>query len=167
MNCLQQKEGATGVSPECRLSARMRKSIKDKSAWFILAARMVSSVDMIYWELLDEFCWRPRSTIAERVHNVTTIPEKHRERERFVRLKIRHLQEYYTELGEESTVEYEEEGFTKPQETFDHGTRCAESCTSLPFTALGAGSHVYLPLCIGLFSLGCVVGLIAKRIIVR
>lgn len=167
LNCLQQKEGATGVSPECRLSARMRKSIKDKSAWFILAARMVSSVDMIYWELLDEFCWRPRSTIAERVHNVTTIPEKHRERERFVRLKIRHLQEYYTELGEESTVEYEEEGFTKPQETFDHGTRCAESCTSLPFTALGAGSHVYLPLCIGLFSLGCVVGLIAKRIIVR
>ncbi|KAM0089027.1 hypothetical protein ACP6JD_007656 [Aspergillus fumigatus] len=116
------KEGATGVSPECRLSARMRKSIKDKSAWFILAARMVSSVDMIYWELLDEFCWRPRSTIAERVHNVTTIPKKHRERERFVRLKIRHLQEYYTELGEESTVEYEEEGFTKPQETFDHGT---------------------------------------------
>jgi hypothetical protein len=81
----------------------MRKSIEDKSAWFILAARMISSVDMIYWELLDEFCWGPRSTIAERIHNVTTIPEKHKERERFVRLKIRQLQEYYIELGEETT----------------------------------------------------------------
>ncbi|EAW19681.1 uncharacterized protein NFIA_027550 [Aspergillus fischeri NRRL 181] len=167
LNCLQQKEGTNGANPEYRLSARMQKSIEDKSAWFILAARMVSSVDMIYWELLDEFCWGPRLSIAERIRNVTTIPEKHKERERFVRLKIRHLPEYYTELGEETTVEYEEEGLTKREETFDHWTRCAKSSTSRPVTALGTGSHVYLPLCIGLFSLGCVVGLLAKRIIVR
>jgi hypothetical protein len=56
LNCLEQKEGASGPNPEDRLSARIRKSIEDKSAWFILAARMISSVDMIYWELLDEFC---------------------------------------------------------------------------------------------------------------
>jgi hypothetical protein len=84
-----------------------------------------------------------------------------------VRLKIRQLQEYYTELGEETTVEYEEEGFTEPEETFDHGTRCAKSSSSRPVTALGIGSHVSLPLCIGFFSVGCVVGLLAKRIIVR
>ncbi|PKX90589.1 phosphotransferase family protein [Aspergillus novofumigatus IBT 16806] len=153
LNCLQQKEGTTGANPEYRLSARMRKTIEDKSAWFILAARMVSSVDMIYWELLDEFCWGPRSTIADRVHNVTTIPKKHKEREGFVRLKIRQLQEYYTELGEETTLEYEEE-------------RCAKSSSSRPVTALGTGRQVYLPLCICFFSLGCVVGLLAKRIIV-
>jgi hypothetical protein len=96
LNCLEQKEGASGPNPEDRLSARIRKSIEDRSAWFILAARMISSVDMIYWELLDEFCWGPPSSVAERIHNVTTIPEKHKKRERFVRLKIRQLQEYYT-----------------------------------------------------------------------
>jgi hypothetical protein len=53
-----------------------------------------------------------------------------------VRLKIRRLQEYYTELGEEATIEYEEEGFTKPEETFHHGTRCAKSSSSDPVTAL-------------------------------
>ncbi|GIK03864.1 hypothetical protein Aspvir_007939 [Aspergillus viridinutans] len=167
LNCLEQKEGITGANPEDRLSARMRKSIEDRSAWFILAARMVSSVDMIYWELLDEFCWGTRSSIAERIHTVTTIPEKHKERERFVRLKVRQLQEYYTELGEETTVEYEEERFTKPEETFDHGTDCAKLSSSRSVTALGTGSHVSLPLCIGFFSLGCAVGLLAKRFIVR
>lgn len=49
LNCLEQKEGASETKPEHRLSARMRKSIEDRSAWFIHAARMVSSVDMIYW----------------------------------------------------------------------------------------------------------------------
>ncbi|KAF4161526.1 hypothetical protein CNMCM6936_003367 [Aspergillus lentulus] len=86
-------------------------------------------------ELLDEFCWGPRSFIAERIHNITTIPQKHKEREGFMRLKIRQLQEYYTELGEETTVEYEEEGFTKQEETFDHGTRCAKLFT--PCYSLG------------------------------
>jgi hypothetical protein len=84
-----------------------------------------------------------------------------------VRLKIFQLQEYYTELGEETTVEYEEEGFAKPEETFDHGTRCAKSPSSRPVTVLGTGSHVSLPLCIGFLSVGCVVGLLAKRFIVR
>ncbi|RLL93707.1 hypothetical protein CFD26_100790 [Aspergillus turcosus] len=117
LDYLQQKEETSGINPQDRPSTRMRRSIEDKSAWFILAARMVSSVDMIYWELLDEFCWGTRSSIAERIHNFTTIPEKHKERESFVRLKIRQLQEYYIELGEEMTVEYEEERFTKPEET--------------------------------------------------
>ncbi|KAF7182706.1 hypothetical protein CNMCM7691_002367 [Aspergillus felis] len=159
LNCLEQKEGATGgAKPEDRLSARMRKSIEDKSAWFILASRMVSSVDMIYWELLDEFCWGPRSSIAERIHNVTTIPEKHEERESFVRLKIRQLQEYYTELSEETTVKYEEKSFTKSEEAFDHGTNCdrlrdAKSSPSDTVAVQDTGSHVSLPLTLPLKSL--------------
>ncbi|GFF54980.1 hypothetical protein IFM51744_08511 [Aspergillus udagawae] len=146
LDCLQQKEGTIGANPDDRLSTRMRRSVEDKSAWFILAARMVSSVDMIYWELLDEFCWGSRLSIEERIHNVTTIPEKHKERERFVRLKIRPLQEYYAELGEETTIEYEEERFIKQEEAFDHGTRCAKSSSSRPVEARSAGSHVSLPL---------------------
>ncbi|GFF44559.1 hypothetical protein IFM58399_07321 [Aspergillus lentulus] len=48
LNCLEQKEGTSGTNPEDRLSAHMRRSVEDKSAWFIHATRMVSSVDMIY-----------------------------------------------------------------------------------------------------------------------
>ncbi|KAF7114965.1 hypothetical protein CNMCM5793_000735 [Aspergillus hiratsukae] len=44
LNCLQEKEETSGTKPEDRLSQCMRRSIEDKSAWFILAARMVSSV---------------------------------------------------------------------------------------------------------------------------
>ncbi|GFF40787.1 LOW QUALITY PROTEIN: hypothetical protein IFM46972_06330 [Aspergillus udagawae] len=119
------KEGTIGANPDDRLSTRMRRAVEDKSPWFILAARM----------LLDEFCWGTRLSIEERIHNVTTIPEKHKEHERFVRLKIRQLQEYYAELGEETTIEYEEERFIKQEEAFDHGTRCAKSSSSRPVEA--------------------------------
>lgn len=81
-----------------------------------------------------------------------------------MRLQIRQLQEYYTELGEETTVEYGEEGFTKLEETVHNGTRCAKSSSSRPVTALGTESLVSLPLCISFFLLRCVVGLLAKRL---
>ncbi|KAJ5093705.1 hypothetical protein N7456_009566 [Penicillium angulare] len=91
------------------LSSRMRQSIEDRSAWFTLGARMVASVDLVYWDLLDEYCWGPRLSMAHRVHAVTTIPELHKRGEDFVRLKIQHLQEYNKELGVEDDVTYEPE----------------------------------------------------------
>lgn len=70
---------------------------------------MVPSVDMIYWDLLDEYCWGPRKSIAERVYNATTAPEMHKAREDFVKAKIKQLQQYHAELGDETVVSYEEE----------------------------------------------------------
>lgn len=85
-----------------RLSTCMRQSIDDRSAWFNLACRQPFSVDLIYWDLLDEYCWGPRST---RTMNFLML----RDREDFVRSKICQLQEYYIELGKGIQVEYEEE----------------------------------------------------------
>lgn len=54
-----------------RLSVRMRQSIQDNSAWFNLACRSVTGLDIIYWNLLDEYCWGPRISIAERASLIT------------------------------------------------------------------------------------------------
>ncbi|PWY75252.1 hypothetical protein BO94DRAFT_627266 [Aspergillus sclerotioniger CBS 115572] len=116
LQCLEQKEAEQGIpSSHDRLSARMRQSIRDRSAWFNLACRMVPSVDMIYWDLVDEYCWGSSETIAERVYNFTATPEMHRTREEFVRTKVKQLQEYYAELGEDTKVFYEEEQFRKTE----------------------------------------------------
>lgn len=79
LQAMEQREKAKGMDAMSdRLSARMRQSLENKSVWFNLVCRMVSSVDLIYWDLLDEFCWGPRSSIAERVHNFTSNIEMHR-----------------------------------------------------------------------------------------
>ncbi|PWY88189.1 hypothetical protein BO70DRAFT_385428 [Aspergillus heteromorphus CBS 117.55] len=88
-----------------RLSMCMRASLRDRSAWFALAVRMVHSVDLIYWDLLDEFCWGAREKVAERVYGVTTGVEMHRRREGFVREKVDQLRGYFEELGVERGVE--------------------------------------------------------------
>ena len=105
----------------------MRRSIEDRSAWFTLALHMGASVDLIYWDLLDEYCWGPRSSIAHRVHDVTTSPEMHEPREEFVREKIRQLQEYYKELGRDDEVEYEPELPLEPALA-----TCRNALTSVP-----------------------------------
>jgi hypothetical protein len=116
LQAVELKEKAKGIfSAEGGLSARMRQSLQSKSTWFTLACRMVSSVDLLYWDLLDEFCWGPRSSVAERVHSFTTKPAMHRDREKLVRHKIQQLREYYAELGEGTTVDYEEDTFRKPE----------------------------------------------------
>lgn len=98
-----------------RLSARMRQSIHDRSAWFIYACRKVLYVDLVYWNMLDEYCWGPVSEWEERIHKITTNLMIHRDRENLLRLKIRQLQEYYAELGEDNQVEYEEEEYRPPK----------------------------------------------------
>lgn len=50
----------------------------------------------------------------ERIHQITTNAVIHRDRENLVRSKIRDLQEYYTELGEDIQVEYEGEEYRPP-----------------------------------------------------
>ncbi|GAA88089.1 phosphotransferase enzyme family protein [Aspergillus luchuensis IFO 4308] len=49
------------------------------------------------------------TSIAERVYNATTAPEMHKAREDFVKAKIKQLQQYHAELGDETVVSYEEE----------------------------------------------------------
>ncbi|KAJ5573576.1 uncharacterized protein N7459_008003 [Penicillium hispanicum] len=112
LQALEEKEQARGITPLSdpgHLSTRMRNSIEDKSAWFILACRKVSSVDLIYWELLDEFCFGPRVSIPDRICHTTSGIEMHKNREEFVRRKIHQLQEYYDELGEDIQVKYGED----------------------------------------------------------
>ncbi|GKZ29534.1 hypothetical protein AbraIFM66950_005371 [Aspergillus brasiliensis] len=100
LQCMEAKESEQGISPsDSNLSARMRRSIQDRSAWFNMACRMVPSVDMIYWDLLDEYCWGPL----------------HKAREGFVKAKVEQLQQYYAELGDDTTVSYEEEQFTETE----------------------------------------------------
>lgn len=69
---------------DSRLFAHMRQSIETRSAWFYQACRMVSAADPMDCDLLDVFCWRPRLSIAERIHSFTTNVGIHRDRERFV-----------------------------------------------------------------------------------
>ncbi|KAL4883965.1 kinase-like domain-containing protein [Aspergillus karnatakaensis] len=137
MGTREQARGIKGESP--RLSALMRQSIQDKSAWFMLACRMVGSVDLIYWDLLDEFVWGPRSSIAERVRSVTATPEIHRGREDFVRLKIRQLREYYQDLGETTDVDYEQENLVHPEVKTDEPKPPGDSGSNTFAEGLAAG----------------------------
>lgn len=57
LHALERQEATAGMDAVGgRLSVRMRQSIQDRSAWFNMACRMGLSVDLIYWDLLDEFC---------------------------------------------------------------------------------------------------------------
>ncbi|RAH87228.1 hypothetical protein BO86DRAFT_423725 [Aspergillus japonicus CBS 114.51] len=110
LRALELKEKARGLGVEDDLlSARMRQSIDTKSAWFYLACRSVSSVDLLYWDLLDEYCWGERLSIVDRVRSFTTNIGLCSDREDFVRSKIVQLQEYYADIGEATDVRYEEE----------------------------------------------------------
>lgn len=134
LQCMETKETELGVDPsDYNLSVRMRRSIQDRSAWFNMACRMVPSVDMIYWDLLDEYCWGPRKSIAERVYNATTSPEMHKAREDFVKAKIKQLQQYYAELGDETVVSYEEE---QTSETEDFIQEYKVSCNGILYVIL-------------------------------
>lgn len=123
LRCMEAKETEQGINPsKYNLSARMRQSIQDRSAWFNMACRMVPSVDMIYWDLLDEYCWGPRKSIARRVYNITTTPEMHKAREDFVKAKVEQLQQYYMELGDDNIVTYEEEQFSEMEASIEEST---------------------------------------------
>lgn len=112
LDIMEQKEEARNIPAGAdRLSTRMRQSLQDKSAWFMMACRKVSSAHMIYWDLVDEYCWGPRASMAERVHQFTSSIELHQHREEFVRRNIRELEEYNAELGRDDNVEYEEEHY--------------------------------------------------------
>ncbi|KAL2838565.1 kinase-like domain-containing protein [Aspergillus pseudoustus] len=115
LQVLEEREISREIAQKSvRLSSHMRRSLEDRSAWFMLACRMTGSVDLIYWDLLDEFCWGTRASVAERVYTLTSTPEMHEGREDLVRLKMRQLQEYYEDLGEGSDVAYEPEQFQGP-----------------------------------------------------
>lgn len=110
LQTLQETEAVNGMcTTDDRLSTRMRKSLETRSVWFNFAARMTMDVDLIYWNLLDTYCWGPRSCIAERICRCVCDAEMHRGFEDFVRFKIWQLNEYRAELGRSDIVEYEEE----------------------------------------------------------
>ena len=109
LQSLQEQEVDNGlITVENRLSARMRESLESRSVWFNLACRMVIDVDLIYWDLLDDFCWGPTRSMAERICKYICGAEIHKDFEDFVRYKIRHLNEYRAELGETEMIEYED-----------------------------------------------------------
>ncbi|GCB23217.1 hypothetical protein AAWM_06102 [Aspergillus awamori] len=145
LRCMEAKETEQGINPsEYNLSARMRQSIQDRSAWFNMACRMVPSVDMIYWDLLDEYCWGPRKSIAERVYNITTTPEMHKAREDLVKAKVEQLQQYYMELGEDNIVTYEEEQFSEMEASIEESTKLqlGKSGSLFLVTAIGLTAFV-------------------------
>jgi aminoglycoside phosphotransferase (APT) family kinase protein len=121
LQALEEQELALDLSKgnDDRLSLLMRQSLEDRSAWFMLACRKVASVDLIYWDLLDEYCWGPRSSMAQRAHAFTGMGEMHKGREYFVRLKIQQLREYHEELGEATDVVYEPPPSTAAQSTHE------------------------------------------------
>ncbi|KAL3474098.1 kinase-like domain-containing protein [Aspergillus californicus] len=107
LEALEEREQSRESEGSTQLSARMRSSIEDRSAWFTLACRRALSVDLVYWDLLDEFCWGPRKSIDDRNHTFTGTGEMHKGREDFIRLKLQQLREYKKEVGEETEISYE------------------------------------------------------------
>ncbi|KAL2799432.1 hypothetical protein BJX66DRAFT_333332 [Aspergillus keveii] len=127
LQALEEQELAIGLSKgDDPLSGLMRQFLETRSAWFMLACRKVASVDLIYWDLLDEYCWGPRSSMAERAHALTGMGEMHKGREDFVRLKIQQLREYYDELGEETDV-YEPPSSAAAQTTHETHSQVSHS----------------------------------------
>jgi hypothetical protein len=110
---IEEKESArAGCStnhPSEQLSAQMRHSMESRTVWFNLAARSGYGFDQVYWDLLDEFCFGPRASIAERVTKATTNVGMYRDREQVVRWKIKDLQEYLAAIGSDEEVRYEPE----------------------------------------------------------
>ncbi|KAL5339578.1 hypothetical protein BJX70DRAFT_387809 [Aspergillus crustosus] len=97
LECMEAREEERGLTESSqRLSALMRRFIQDKSAWFKLTCHMAGSVDILYWDLLDEYCWGPRSSMAQRVHSITATPEIHKGLEKFVRVKIGQLRKRHS-----------------------------------------------------------------------
>lgn len=110
LQTLQETEAVSGIcTTDDRLSTRMCESLETRSAWFNFAARMTMDVDLIYWNLLDTYCWGPRSCIAERICRYVCDAEMHDGFEDFVRFEIQQLNEYRGELGRSDIVEYEDE----------------------------------------------------------
>lgn len=72
LRVLERQENRRGQDSDGQLSTRMRRSIEDNSAWFNLACRSVTCMNVIYWNLLDEYCWGPRSSVGERAHATTS-----------------------------------------------------------------------------------------------
>jgi hypothetical protein len=101
LECLEWTENENeSQTTSDRLSVRMRQSIQDKSAWFILACRNFLAVDTLYWELLDDFCWGAGISVEERVRQFTESDDRMlRVRERFVRRKVLQLRDYQKEFG--------------------------------------------------------------------
>lgn len=118
LQALEEREQARGLSKrDDQLFVLMRRSIEDRSAWFMLACRKIASVDLIYWDMLDEYCFGPRSSMADRAHTFTGKGEMHKGREDFVRLKIHQRNEYHYKLGEDTEVIYEPLSLAAPQTT--------------------------------------------------
>lgn len=114
---LREETRATGTTeqPSRRLSARMRQSFEDKSFWFNMAARTSFGVDDVYWYMLDEHCYGPRSSINERLIKATSGVDIYNDREDFVRLKIKQLQEYHIEVDCKDQISCEDgEGHEEP-----------------------------------------------------
>ena len=112
LQIMEQREEARARTPTerplSRLSGRMRQSMDDKTVWFNMAARKSYGFENLYWYMLDKHCYGPRTSEKERVTKVTEGVSLYSDREDFVRMKIKQLQEYNAELGRENHVTYEE-----------------------------------------------------------
>ncbi|KAE8149216.1 hypothetical protein BDV25DRAFT_141045 [Aspergillus avenaceus] len=80
--------------PDERLSAGMRDSLDNRSAWFYLACRNASLVDLIYWGLLHEYYWDEDP--AEFLNHKAVVGQ-HSLDEFLIRRKLKQFQVYNEE----------------------------------------------------------------------
>jgi Phosphotransferase enzyme family len=110
LQMMESREATRATSPLDyrlgRLSARMRQSFDDKTFWFNMAARTSFGIDDVYWYMLDEHCYGPRTSIQQRVEKATGGVGMYADREIFVRQKTKQLQEYKVQMGCEDLVSY-------------------------------------------------------------
>ncbi|KAL4790754.1 kinase-like domain-containing protein [Aspergillus venezuelensis] len=57
LEALKEQKKSRRLDTQPQLSDSMRQSINNQSAWLTFACHMTSSVDLLYWDLLDEYCW--------------------------------------------------------------------------------------------------------------
>lgn len=108
LQAIEDRESKQCLSGAGKLSIRMRQSLEDSTIWFNLALKNGWSTDFLYWNLLDSHIYGPAST-TERVARATGSGKLHRAREDFVRSKLKDLQRYKVEVGDEIPVDYQHE----------------------------------------------------------
>ncbi|KAK2813169.1 hypothetical protein FQN50_000847 [Emmonsiellopsis sp. PD_5] len=104
-------ERGTNLREHRRLSVKMRKSLENMSCWFNSACRMGAKADIVYWKLLDPFCWGSfANTHQERMRRFLKVPLRRHmidEREEFIVEKLDELHDYHRAIRSTANIRYE------------------------------------------------------------
>ncbi|KAK2789596.1 hypothetical protein FQN51_002695 [Onygenales sp. PD_10] len=106
-----ERERGTNLEGDRRLSIKMRKSLENMSCWFNFACRMGSKADILYWKLLDPYCWGSfADTHQERMRRFLKVPLRRYmiiEREEFIVRKLDQVHDYNRALRRTTNMRYE------------------------------------------------------------